>query len=417
MLEFLFKYGGVLYRLRVGPLANEIDGIADALACTGYARATTRRYLSLAATFSRYAERQHCVRPESIDQALVDRFLVDVPVSEGMRSQARTALGHMLRFLARRFPRKGDETGPTDPDALLLAGFDVHLRDVRGLQPRSREGVLRLARRILTWYRQHRHSRSLADLCGEDVLALVSHILAGCVADGSRSQAVSHVRAFLRYLRWQGVLQEDLARLVPRVACWRMARIPGHLAWSEVRAAIDAIDTTDPLGKRDRAMLLLFATTGLRNQEVRQLELPDIRWRVSELHVRRPKSRRERVLPLLEETGSALADYVLNGRPRVTDATVFLRHRPPIGRLRCSSALSAIVRQRLERCGIRPKRAGAHLIRHSLATRMVQQERSVKEVADLLGHRSIDTTAIYVKVALPQLEEVALPFPGGARRA
>jgi site-specific recombinase XerD len=192
-----------------------------------------------------------------------------------------------------------------------------------------------------------------------------------------------------------------------------MARVPDHLSWPEVRTLIDAIDTTDPVGKRDRALLLLLATTGLRSQEVRRLELADVRWRSGELHVRRTKSRRERVIPLLEEAGRALAEYVLHGRPRVGDTTVFLRHVPPAGPLGCSGTVAAIVRRRLTRCGIRPKRAGAHLLRHSLATRMVQQNRPVKEVADLLGHRHIDTTAVYVKVALPQLEEVALSFPGG----
>ena len=124
------------------------------------------------------------------------------------------------------------------------------------------------------------------------------------------------------------------------------------------------------------------------------------------------KSRREHCVPLLEEAGSALADYVLHGRPQISDSTIFLCHRPPVRPLRVSGTLTAIVRRRLAHCGIHPARAGAHLLRHSLATRMVQEDCPVKGVADLLGHRSIDTTAIYVKVALPQLLEVALPFPG-----
>ena len=128
--------------------------------------------------------------------------------------------------------------------------------------------------------------------------------------------------------------------------------------------------------------------------------------------MRRTKTNRERMVPLLDEAGRALADYVLHGRPHAAALEVFLRHAPPAVPLRHSGNLARIVRSRLARCGIYPPRAGANLLRHSLATRMVQQMRPIKEVADLLGHASIDTTAIYVKVAIPQLESVALPFPG-----
>ncbi|MCC7173427.1 MAG: tyrosine-type recombinase/integrase [Planctomycetes bacterium] len=412
MLETFFKSPGVLYRLRGGPLGAEIDGIAEDLSRAGYARDSARRYLSLVARFSWYALQAGCTDPKAIDDALVERFLGEVPTSF-MRSQGRTALGHAIRRLKRRFPRDVEPAPASDPDAELLAAFDRYLRDVRGLQPRSREGILLLTRRMLAWYRQGRPGRSISKLSRKDVLAFVSHLAMACRVDGTRSESVSHVRTFLRYLRWASVLDEDLAPIVPRTPCWRLTQVPSHLEWAEVRRVIDAIDTSGPIAQRDRALLLVLATTGLRSQEVRRLELRDIGWRTGQLHIRRTKTCREHVVPLLEEPGRALADYVLHGRPRVTDPTVFLRHHPPVGPLGCSGTLSAIVRRRLVSCGIRLPRMGAHLLRHSLATRMVQQERPVKEVADLLGHRSIDTTALYVKVALPQLARVALPFPGG----
>jgi site-specific recombinase XerD len=94
---------------------------------------------------------------------------------------------------------------------------------------------------------------------------------------------------------------------------------------------------------------------------------------------------------------------------------VFLQHVPPVRPIDDSTVISRIVRSALERSGLElPRVAGAHLVRHSLATQLVSQRRPINEVADLLGHRSIDTTAIYVKVATPQLANLALPFPGGA---
>ena len=129
----------------------------------------------------------------------------------------------------------------------------------------------------------------------------------------------------------------------------------------------------------------------------------------------RGKARRDRVVPLVREASEALADYILRARPRIDSRKIFLCTAPPVGPFRASAPVSRIVRSRLEHGGIKlPRGAGAHLIRHSLATELVSRRRPINEVADLLGHRSIDTTAIYVKVALPQLADVALPFPGGA---
>ena len=416
MLESFFMYPRVLGRMRRGPLADHIDGLAAALEGARYSRASVRRYLSLVATFSRYAAQMGCARVENIDTSLIERFLRHVSASAGTRAQAKTAIGHTMRCLGRRDPYAGERADIPESDVPLLTGFDTYMRDVRGLRRRSREDVLRLVRRLLAWHREQRPGQPIGTLGGEDVLTFVSRVATTCVASSTRSGALSHVRGFLRYLRWAGVLDIDLAPLVPQVPCWRLARIPPHLEWSEVRAVVDAVDTTDAIGKRDRAILLLLATTGLRSQEVRRLELRDIHWRTGVLHVRRTKSRRERVVPLLHEAGAALADYVLHGRPRgaAAEARVFLRHVPPFDALRSSSTLAVIVRRRLARCGIRQARGGAHLFRHSVATRMIQQERPVKEVADLLGHRSIDTTAIYIKVGVSQLQDVALPFPGGA---
>jgi site-specific recombinase XerD len=216
-------------------------------------------------------------------------------------------------------------------------------------------------------------------------------------------------------LRWRDLNNQDLARFVPRTPCWRLAHLPPRLAWEDVRRVIDTIDVKTPAGVRDRALLLLLATTGLRNKELRSLELQDIHWRAAKVLVRRTKAKRDRVVPLLQEAGAALAEYVLHTRPKVAYQQVFLSCVPPVRAFRSSSSISRIVRSRLERNGIRLSgAAGAHLLRHSLATQLVSQQRPINEVADLLGHRSIDTTAIYVKVALPQLADVALPFPGGA---
>jgi len=413
MLNHYFKYPGVLRRMRLGPLGTEIDVIADDLKNTGYTYLSTKRYLSLIASFSRYALKSGCVRIQAVDRSLVERYLRRRSRSRSTAITARSALGYVLRRLGR--PARAVRVSASERrDAVVLSRFDIYLRDVRGLEAKSREELLRAARRTIGWYRQAKPHQPLARFSAQDVLAYAFYATHRCTSHRTRSAAMSHLRNFLRYLHWSAICRKNLSRYVPRVPIWAMGGIPEYLPWDDVRRVIDSIDVSDPVGKRDRALLTLVATTGMRNGELRRLELGDIRWREGEVHLRRTKSRRDRVVPLLIEAGNCLSDYLLHGRPPTPERRIFLCHRPPIRPFRTSGTVSCIVRRRLARLGIRPPRAGTHLLRHSLATQMVRQERPVKEIADLLGHQHIDTTAVYVKVALPQLALVALPFPGGA---
>jgi integrase/recombinase XerD len=415
VLEKYFKYPGVLQRMRRGPLAVVIDDIAADLERAGYARGSARRYLSLIATFSRYALEKGDIRNGMVvDRALVERFLQETELSVSTVIVARSALGHVVRAVAERNPCSGRTIAAEGRESKLLIGFDSYLRDLKGLVPKSREAILRAARRMIAWHRRTKPRQPLGRLSVKDVLACAADIAERYACHRTRSKAMTCLRGFLRYLRWSGVCRDDLSRYVPRVPIWRAATLPDHLAWEDVRRLIASIDVSVHAGRRDRALLLLVATTGMRNGEIRRLHLGDVRWRRGEILLRRTKNRRERAVPLLQETGRALADYILRARPRVADRHIFLTHRPPFRHFRVSSGVSALVRRHLGRLGVRTRWGGAHLLRHSLATQMVRQERPIKEVSDLLGHQSIEATSVYVKVALPQLASCALPFPSEA---
>jgi site-specific recombinase XerD len=411
MLDLYFKYRGVLRRLRSGALGEEMDRIAAHFSEIGYKRASAKLYIGRLAKFSDFVIRNS--RTAKIDQTIIDRFMQSLPTASP-RIAARTAIEHARRVAPERFSIPCHAM--PDPYGPLLAAFLDHLRRVQGLERKTCEGLLVTARRILVWYNDQVPGQPLAAMTGEHVLALVEHLLSLSTNDYTRTSTTSYTRTFLRFLRWSDLNSQDLARFVPRTPCWRLAHLPPRLPWEDVRRTIGAIDVTTPSGVRDRALLLLLATTGLRNKELRSLELHDIHWRAAEVLVRRTKTGRDRLVPLLQEAGEALADYILHARPKIDSQRVFLSYVPPVGPFKSSSPISRIVRSRLERAGIKLSRvAGAHLVRHSLATQLVKQRRPINEVADLLGHRSIDTTAIYVKVALPQLADVALPFPGGAK--
>lgn len=412
MLENYFKYRGVIARFRRDALGNEIDRIAAEFSKAGYKRDSAKLYLARIARFSAYAARIGCTKTSPIPHEVVDCYVRSRSTIEA-RWAAQVAIRHAARccperFVASPLQKKCDLDGP------LHTAYLQHLRVIRGLQEKTCEGLLLTARRMLAWQKEHLPGEPLSELTAKHVLVMTRDLLAECRSDGTRSSTTAYMRSFLRYLHWEDLNAQDLAQFVPRTPCWRQAHLPPRLAWKDVRHAIDAIDTTTPSGIRDRAMMLLFATTGMRNRELRQLEVGDIRWRAGELVLRHTKGHRDRVVPLLGEPGAALAEYLLSERPRITDRRVFLSHVPPVRPFSCSGTVSRIVRTRLQRAGIQIRRGGAHLLRHSLATRMVEQRRPIKEVADLLGHQNIDTTSIYVKVSLPQLADVALPFPGGA---
>jgi len=411
MLEIYFKYRGVITRFRRDALGNEIDRVAADLSRAGYEPASAKNILARIARFSAYAARCGCSKSRPIPYEVVDRHL-RARQTTATRSGARQAIGHAMRCCPERFAAAHAQE-KHDSHVTLVSEYLQHLRLIRGLHVKTCEGCVLTARRMLAWHDKHLPRRPLSELTAKHVLVMTQDLLAGCLNDGTRSSVTARMRSFLRYLHWANLNAQPLAQFVPRARLWRRAHLPPRLAWEDVRQAIDAIETATPLGIRDRAILLLLATTGMRAGELRVLEIGDIRWRTGELVLRHTKGHRDRVVPLLDEAGAALADYVLHARPPTTESRVFLTHLAPTRPFSHSDNVSRIVRTRLKCAGIPIQRGGAHLIRHSLATHLVEHRRPIKEVADLLGHRSIDTTSIYVKVAVAQLGDFALAFPGG----
>jgi site-specific recombinase XerD len=411
MLEHLFQSSKHLAQLRQAPFARTIDALADKFYRLGYAKRYSQRILWIVGQFNDYARALGIGTAAEVNESLMRHFVEDPAYGGTFVSVAMHHFGKHLRdqgiVPTTAAPRLDDLCES------ILDNYDMHLVNVRGLALSSRTQSLRYARRFLIWL-QDRHGNNFLDRPnGVDVLEYITE-LAGLHPSGSwRNSLCSYTRVFLRYLRWQGIIHVDLDRVVPKVRHWRLRNIPRHLPWEQVRRLIESVDPRRPTGLRDKAVLLLIAALGLRNQEVRGLRLTDICWRTAEIRLIKTKTRRERILPLPGDVGAAIADYLLHGRPRVAIPQVFLRHFTPVGPITTTHGIGDIVKKHLLRAGIHASNHGAHLLRHSLATRMVNQAVPIKQIADMLGHTSIDTTAIYTKVDTSRLAAVALPFPGG----
>jgi site-specific recombinase XerD len=219
-------------------------------------------------------------------------------------------------------------------------------------------------------------------------------------------------RSFLRFLLQEGLIRSDLSAAVPSFAHWRLGPLPKTLREEELAQLTKAADVRTPMGLRNRAMLLCMTELGMRASDVAGLELNgvDIAARVLRLH--RRKERRSATLPMTDKLAHAIDAYLRRGRPVCPSQSIFVLHRAPVGKPITPVGICYVVLGLAKRAGLRDRIGGTHILRHSVACRMLNAGATLKQVADLLGHRSINTTTIYAKVDLNALSQVPLPWPG-----
>ena len=221
----------------------------------------------------------------------------------------------------------------------------------------------------------------------------------------------SPLRCLLRYLFVAGVASRDLSGAVPAVASPRLAPLPAGVAPVVVAALLASCDRTRAVGRRDFAILVLLVRLGLRAGEVAALRLDDIDWGAGTVVVRGKGGRIDQ-LPLPFEAGEAVADYLRHGRQASRCRAVFLRNCAPEGAM-TGHCVTMVPRSASRRAGLPV--VGAHQLRHTVATQMLRQGASLPQVAEVLRHRSEDTTAIYAKVDRAALGLVVRPWPGAQR--
>jgi len=292
----------------------------------------------------------------------------------------------------------------------LTQEFLLYLQKERGLAATTIESRRQIVVRFLHSYLTEERG-DLTGLSAEVVVGFVRREAAKVSPKGA-TQLTTSLRSFLHYARYQGYIQNDLAAVVPAVASWSMQSIPRSLPKKQVERVLISCNRQTAIGRRDYAILLLLARLGLRAGEVASLSLDDIDWQAGSISVHGKSGHRPR-LPLPDDVGEALAEYLRDGRPRLDSRVVFLSGNAPLRPIK-SSVVTDVVKRQLERAGIDSPRKGAHQFRHGLATEMLQHGASLSEIGELLGHRHPDTTAIYAKVDLVSLRALAMPWPGGA---
>jgi site-specific recombinase XerD len=407
MFESLFHYPRVLARHREGPFARERDRYLCFCGSGGAAQATLLRIA-----------RELLVIASRIDLSgdrLISSGEIDIAADRWVRHQRR---GHRIRtseFSRRLFVQTANAwfrfLGRLEcpgkirpPYAAFVDEFADYMHKERGLSPKTIFGRRWYAHDFLHWLDEQ--GECLDELRLEQVDTFLSlkgqH---GCCRVSLASN-VNALRAFFRYSAEHGRCSMQLANGIEGPRLFRQEGLPVGPSWLDVQRLIAAVDTDRPQDIRDRAILLLLAVYGLRAGEVVGLNLLDVEWEQSILHVARSKQRCKQDYPLVAEVGNAIVRYLQEVRPRCLSRSLFVTIRAPFHSLSIHR-LYGLVRSQMDTLSIACLRHGPHALRHAVAAHLVAEGVTLSQIGDHLGHRSTYATRNYARVDLVRLREVA----------
>jgi len=391
--------------LRGSALAPLVPAYWRHLSERHYAQSTARAYLCCLAHFARWVRRgRHSL--DDLDHEIsrfIDEHLPHCTCpspTQRCRSQVRAALRHLRAVLG----DSGIETRGrrADPIEAALHRYDEHMQQARGLTRSTRRQRLRIVGALV---RKVAAVTPTADQLRRFIARELDR-----VSPASGGTIATALRSYLRFRAFEGDRIEHLLPVIGSPARWRLAPLPQTLSRADVERLLGAFPPGLPSRLRSYAMVRCIVDLGLRTHEVSSLSLDDIDWAVGTLRIAKGKSRRVDVMPLPQATGRAIAEYLRIERPPTANRKVFVRHVAPVDEPLGPDVVRKTVRNAYRRCGLPYTRA--HILRHSLAGRLLATGGTLKEVADVLRHRHLDTSLIYAKVDMNRLAAVAMPWPG-----
>jgi len=306
------------------------------------------------------------------------------------------------------------EVLPPDPEIIhqfskYLNPYKDYLIEVRGLTNKTINDHIATVTQFLEHLECGVNVQFFKDLTASDVEVFVCHTGKKLKRE-SLQHVIAHLRSFLRYTShtWGAPCGLDIQIDTPRV--YRLEQIPCALSWKTVCALLESIDQKTLIGQRDYTIFHLMATYGLRCSDIVALTLDDIHWHRNEISISQRKTGEILLLPLTDAVGSVLQHYLQHGRPDSAYRQLFLRTRAPEGPLH-SKAVTRRFHAWVERSKLDIPSHGAHCLRHSYAVHLLNLGHSVKVIGDLLGHQTVESTCVYLRIALEDLREVALSMP------
>lgn len=313
-------------------------------------------------------------------------------------------------YLFGTFLRRHDEIIPaTWPEPFrksLIAYFPTV--ENRGVTVKHQRKVALVVRDLILYL--YRHSvYSFEDMYNENVTGFIASQVG--FAPKTMAGKISCLRSLFQFLYLEGYVTRPLAEALPKVQSVYRTSVP--LVWNknDLQKVKDAIDLGNPTGKRDYAIIVLIAGTGLRSGDVISLKLSDINWEKKELSVVQNKTSQPLLLPLMDDVGWAMIEYIRNARPISEYDNVFLKHLAPFEPFASVSSFYTLLTKYISRAGIEPgnkSRAGMHSLRHTLASELLQNNVEINTIADILGHSDPESTKNYLKVNIKALSQCTL---------
>ena len=408
-LNHLFKRAEAVQRHLAAPLARSRLAYLAHRAEQGAKSSTLRGIAALQVKVIHYlelGEQGKVARPDI--EAAARRWVSQDPARRGGNADVaqRHFVSHATCWL--RFAgRLEDSAISTHPHSGEVADFVDYMRQERGWS----EATIRDRRARADDFLRRFCARTGA--LAEVTIATIDRALNENNARTGRPRCRTTIRthadalrAFFRFAEDRGWSRPGVAAAIVAPRVYRDAALPVGPSWEEQRLLLASTESDCPADLRDRALLLTLSAYGLRVGEVCDLQLDDIDWEAETLRVRRPKTGRVDLFPLSRRVGEALARYLRHARPHTDVRKIFLALTAPTRPL-SASAISSVVRSRMQRCDIKCPRRGAHALRHAFAQRLLDEGFLMQEIGDCLGHRSLDSTAVYAKVALASLRQVA----------
>lgn len=396
-------------RRKAGGLGPQVEGYREWLVRQGYTPSTVRNMLKELGQVGRWLTVQE-LEADQLDEQQIAVFIAARHTAGYRRVPGPRAMAPLLSYL-REVGIVAEVPPLATPLGVLLAEYRTWLVGERGLAPSTVLRYENTARRFLAEQAVVDDVFTPTGLTGSDVNAFLLRECAR-VSAGSAKGRVAELRSVLRFLYLQGITALRLGTAVPPVGGWRLATLPPPaMSATDVQLLLNTCDRSTPVGVRNFAMMMLVARLGLRSIEVARLELRDVDWRAGDLVVR-GKARRHDRLPVPTEVGEALVDYLSSGRNPTDAAHLFLTCRAPRGPIR-ADLVGDVVERACLRAGL--PRVGPHRLRHALAGELLRQGAGLVAISQVLRHRDLATTALYAKVDLAALREVAQPWPGTPR--
>ena len=395
-----------------GPLVPYLDTFAKSLDEQGFKRRVIGPKIRVVANFSQWLQANEIAARDVADEH-IQCFFEDLAKTQSIKCGEFAALRRLIDLLDRiGVTRPRHEHNEITPVQQAVDAFTTYLREERALCDRTLIQYGPFIQHFLS-ERFGQGPVEFAALQAGDVIEFVKQ-QATLLSPARAKAATTALRSFLRYLRYCGEIQLDLAVAVPTVPNWSLTEIPRAIAPDHLQAVFAHCPRNTPIGHRDYAILMLLARLGLRAGEIVSLTLDSIDWGVGSITVT-GKANQAAVLPLPTEVGEAVADYLRHGRPTHSSRALFLRACAPIRGLGAAQTVTTIVGAAIKRAGIDPPHRGTHQFRHALATDMLRHGATLSEIGHVLRHRHTKTTNLYAKVDFAALRPLALPWPGGTK--